>query len=63
MKNAGNGLTFASSDDDRIRVWHRSSLFQEIAHPNCVWDVDFHGDFERDENALIMTACGDGVCW
>ena len=64
VKNAGNGITFATSDDDTLRIWKKDSLFQQIPHPNCVWDVDFRGDFEYpggDRDHLIMTACGDGV--
>ncbi len=55
-----------------MRIWQRADLFQEIKHPNCVWDVDFKGIFGDEKNGsnfgnsqnrhyYLLTACGDGV--
>ena len=72
MKSFGCYLHLGCSDDDCVRIWQKSDLFQEIKHPNCVWDVDFkghfmgnmnEGDFGNDQNLhyYVLTACGDGV--
>jgi len=72
VKSIGSDWHLSCSDDDCMRIWQRADLFQEIKHPNCVWDVDFKGIFGDEKNGsnfgnsqnrhyYLLTACGDGV--
>ncbi|KNB43003.1 phospholipase [Blastocystis sp. subtype 4] len=72
VKSIGSDWHLSCSDDDCMRIWQRADLFQEIKHPNCVWDVDFKGIFGDEKNGsnfgnsqnrhyYLLTACGDGT--